>query len=57
MLDHGLYEYMKPKDRVALCKLYSSIIMKDEEGMKKHALEMGVQGVYTILWGQLLIPY
>ena len=44
LLDHGLYEFMQPKDRLALCKLYKAIIVKDEEAMKKHSLEMGVKG-------------
>ena len=44
LLDHGLYEYVQPKDRVALCNLYKAIILRDEEGMQKYSNEMGVEG-------------
>ncbi len=44
LLDHGLYDYLPPSDRIALCKLYKGIIMKDATAMQKHSLEMGVKG-------------
>ena len=50
LLDHGLYEYVLPKDRVALCNLYKAIILRDEERMQQHSQEMGVEGKLNALW-------
>ncbi|XP_055076611.2 uncharacterized aarF domain-containing protein kinase 5 isoform X1 [Misgurnus anguillicaudatus] len=43
LLDHGLYEHLSKSDRVALCHLWRSIILRDEAGMKKYANELGVK--------------
>ncbi|XP_018582687.1 putative aarF domain-containing protein kinase 5 isoform X2 [Scleropages formosus] len=42
LLDHGLYEFLSKSDRVALCKLWRSVILRDEAGMKLHASALGV---------------
>lgn len=43
LLDHGLYEHLSKSDRVALCHLWRSIILRDEAGMKRYANELGVK--------------
>ncbi|CAF0763225.1 unnamed protein product [Rotaria sordida] len=43
LLDHGLYVTINPKDREALCQLWKSIILKDEDKMKHYSLALGVQ--------------
>ncbi|XP_033117183.1 uncharacterized aarF domain-containing protein kinase 5-like isoform X2 [Anneissia japonica] len=43
LLDHGLYEELSPKIRVAFCNYWTSIIMKDVEGMKRYAADLGVR--------------
>ncbi|DAA22873.1 TPA: aarF domain containing kinase 5 [Bos taurus] len=44
LLDHGLYQFLDEKDRLALCQLWRAIILRDEAAMKAHAAELGVQG-------------
>ncbi|XP_071958153.1 uncharacterized aarF domain-containing protein kinase 5-like [Antedon mediterranea] len=43
LLDHGLYEELSPEIRVAFSNYWTSIIMKDVEGMKKYASVLGVR--------------
>ncbi|XP_076013235.1 putative aarF domain-containing protein kinase 5 isoform X2 [Genypterus blacodes] len=43
LLDHGLYEYLSQEDRVSLCKLWRSIILRDEAAMKEHSNALGVK--------------
>ncbi|XP_010830632.1 PREDICTED: uncharacterized aarF domain-containing protein kinase 5 isoform X2 [Bison bison bison] len=43
LLDHGLYQFLDEKDRLALCQLWRAIILRDEAAMKAHAAELGVQ--------------
>uniref|UniRef100_A0A672GRE3 ABC1 atypical kinase-like domain-containing protein n=1 Tax=Salarias fasciatus TaxID=181472 RepID=A0A672GRE3_SALFA len=43
LLDHGLYEYLSQHDREALCKLWRSIVLRDDAGMKKHSRSLGVK--------------
>ena len=49
LLDHGLYDYLQPADRVNLCQLYKSIILRDEEGMINFSKNLGVDGEYTFI--------
>ncbi|XP_057377247.1 uncharacterized aarF domain-containing protein kinase 5-like isoform X1 [Daphnia carinata] len=42
LLDHGLYEELPSNVRKSLCRLWSSIILNDHAGMKRHAAELGV---------------
>ncbi|XP_070320464.1 uncharacterized aarF domain-containing protein kinase 5 isoform X4 [Odocoileus virginianus] len=44
LLDHGLYQFLDEKDRLALCQLWRAIILRDEAAMKVHAAKLGVQG-------------
>ena len=44
LLDHGLYEYIEAEDRKNLCKLWKSIILKDEEQMKFYTKKLNVNG-------------
>ncbi|XP_066571954.1 putative aarF domain-containing protein kinase 5 [Amia ocellicauda] len=46
LLDHGLYDFLRKKDRVALCKLWRSIILRDEPAMKKHSEDLGVKDYF-----------
>ncbi|XP_022616654.1 uncharacterized aarF domain-containing protein kinase 5 [Seriola dumerili] len=43
LLDHGLYEYLTQNDRVALCKLWRSIVLRDEAAMEKYSKALGVK--------------
>ncbi|XP_070702679.1 uncharacterized aarF domain-containing protein kinase 5 [Pempheris klunzingeri] len=43
LLDHGLYEYLGQHDRVALCQLWRSIVLRDEAGMEKYSNALGVK--------------
>ncbi|KAM9689607.1 putative aarF domain-containing protein kinase 5 isoform 1-T1 [Dama dama] len=43
LLDHGLYQFLDEKDRLALCQLWRAIILRDEAAMKVHAAKLGVQ--------------
>ncbi|XP_022071858.1 uncharacterized aarF domain-containing protein kinase 5 [Acanthochromis polyacanthus] len=43
LLDHGLYEYLSEQDRESLCKLWRSIVLRDEQEMKMHSKALGVK--------------
>ncbi|KAM6974240.1 putative aarF domain-containing protein kinase 5 isoform 1-T1 [Tautogolabrus adspersus] len=43
LLDHGLYEFLSQRDRVALCKLWRSIVLRDEAAMQKYSNALGVK--------------
>ncbi|XP_054620304.1 uncharacterized aarF domain-containing protein kinase 5 isoform X1 [Dunckerocampus dactyliophorus] len=43
LLDHGLYEYLSQHDRAALCKLWRSIVLRDEAAMEKYSNALGVK--------------
>ncbi|XP_068431621.1 uncharacterized aarF domain-containing protein kinase 5 isoform X2 [Clinocottus analis] len=43
LLDHGLYEYLSQRDRVALCKLWRSIVLREEASMEKYSKALGVK--------------
>ena len=52
LLDHGLYDSLKPSDRRNLCHLYKAIILKDEDNMRNFSQELGVQGQWkAVEWG------
>ncbi|XP_072531788.1 uncharacterized aarF domain-containing protein kinase 5 isoform X2 [Salminus brasiliensis] len=46
LLDHGLYEKLSKSDRVALCQLWRSIILRDDAGMKKYSSDLGVKDYF-----------
>ncbi|XP_013402871.1 uncharacterized aarF domain-containing protein kinase 5-like [Lingula anatina] len=58
LLDHGLYEYLHPKDRVALSHLYKAIVLKDEENMKYYSEQLSVKEYYwfACMLVQRLVP-
>ncbi|XP_042362391.1 uncharacterized aarF domain-containing protein kinase 5 isoform X3 [Plectropomus leopardus] len=43
LLDHGLYEYLSQRDRVALCKLWRSIVLRDEAAMERYSKALGIK--------------
>ncbi|XP_015240921.1 PREDICTED: uncharacterized aarF domain-containing protein kinase 5 [Cyprinodon variegatus] len=43
LLDHGLYEFLSQHDREALCKLWRSVILRDEAAMKRYSDALGVK--------------
>ncbi|KAI9561696.1 hypothetical protein GHT06_012656 [Daphnia sinensis] len=53
LLDHGLYEELPSKVRKSLCKLWSSIVLNDHDGMKRHAAELGVNDY--LLFAEMLL--
>ncbi|XP_063041815.1 uncharacterized aarF domain-containing protein kinase 5 [Engraulis encrasicolus] len=46
LLDHGLYEYLSKRDRVALCKLWRAIILRDDAGMERYSRHLGVKDYF-----------
>ncbi|XP_043858396.1 uncharacterized aarF domain-containing protein kinase 5 isoform X2 [Dromiciops gliroides] len=46
LLDHGLYQFLNEKDRMALCQLWRAIILRDDAAMKKHSAELGVKDYF-----------
>ncbi|XP_076449179.1 putative aarF domain-containing protein kinase 5 [Babylonia areolata] len=42
LLDHGLYERLKPGERRSLCQLYKAIIMLQEDKMQLFSRDLGV---------------
>ena len=48
LLDHGLYDCLKEKDRINLCRLYKAIVNKDEKGMQHFSLQLGVKGKISV---------
>uniref|UniRef100_A0A6Q2Z1R5 ABC1 atypical kinase-like domain-containing protein n=1 Tax=Esox lucius TaxID=8010 RepID=A0A6Q2Z1R5_ESOLU len=46
LLDHGLYEYLSKDDRVALCKLWRSIVLRDDAAMKMYSKKLGVKDYF-----------
>ncbi|XP_027713609.1 uncharacterized aarF domain-containing protein kinase 5 isoform X3 [Vombatus ursinus] len=46
LLDHGLYQFLDKKDRLALCQLWRAIILRDDAAMKKHSAELGVEDYF-----------
>nr|XP_054509984.1 uncharacterized aarF domain-containing protein kinase 5 [Agelaius phoeniceus] len=53
LLDHGLYETLSERDRVSLCGLWRAIVMRDHEGMRDRAQELGVQDY--LLFSEMLL--
>ncbi|XP_014669951.1 PREDICTED: uncharacterized aarF domain-containing protein kinase 5-like isoform X2 [Priapulus caudatus] len=47
LLDHGLYDYLDPHNRISLCKLWKSIVLNDHASMKTYAAELGVQDYFV----------
>ncbi|XP_052819368.1 uncharacterized aarF domain-containing protein kinase 5-like isoform X2 [Mya arenaria] len=43
LLDHGLYDYLKPCHREYLCNLYKAIIMRNEDDMERYSHLLGVK--------------
>ncbi|KAJ8922110.1 hypothetical protein NQ315_004042, partial [Exocentrus adspersus] len=43
LLDHGLYQQVSDKDRIALSYMWKAIVLNDHVNMKKYANELGVE--------------
>uniref|UniRef100_A0A8C3APB0 AarF domain containing kinase 5 n=1 Tax=Cyclopterus lumpus TaxID=8103 RepID=A0A8C3APB0_CYCLU len=43
LLDHGLYEFLSQCDRVALCKLWRAVVLREEAAMEKYSKALGVK--------------
>ncbi|XP_067416243.1 uncharacterized aarF domain-containing protein kinase 5 isoform X2 [Emydura macquarii macquarii] len=46
LLDHGLYEFLSERDRIALCKLWRAIVLRDDAAMRVGAAELGVKDYF-----------
>ncbi|XP_067824952.1 uncharacterized aarF domain-containing protein kinase 5 isoform X2 [Heptranchias perlo] len=46
LLDHGLYECLSAKNRMSLCKLWRSIVLRNDVAMKKYSMELGVKDYF-----------
>lgn len=49
LLDHGLYLQLTNKFRITYCKLWESLIKKDNNGIKKYCLELNGGDLYPLL--------
>ncbi|KAK7115004.1 hypothetical protein V1264_000956 [Littorina saxatilis] len=47
LLDHGLYDSLKPHERKALCQLYKAIIMLQEDKMQEFSTALGVEDFHV----------
>jgi aarF domain-containing kinase len=54
ILDHGLYRHLPEKIRVSYSGIWRSILLQDEEGMKKYAGDLGVEEMYPLLAGMIV---
>ncbi|CAG9313953.1 unnamed protein product [Blepharisma stoltei] len=54
LLDHGLYKELPINVKNSYSGMWKSIILKDEDGMKKHAAELGVTSMYPLLAGMMV---
>lgn len=43
LLDHGLYQELTEKDRIALSYMWKAIVINDHTEMQKHAKSLGCQ--------------
>ncbi|KAG5872917.1 hypothetical protein JTB14_031075 [Gonioctena quinquepunctata] len=43
LLDHGLYQQVPQKDRLALSCMWKAIVLNDHDSMKKYSTELGVE--------------
>nr|XP_039273644.1 uncharacterized aarF domain-containing protein kinase 5-like isoform X1 [Styela clava] len=55
VLDHGLYEKISKEDQISLCNLWKSIIWKQEDQMKKFAIELQIHEKDFMLFSEMLI--
>uniref|UniRef100_A0A8C8RG58 AarF domain containing kinase 5 n=1 Tax=Pelusios castaneus TaxID=367368 RepID=A0A8C8RG58_9SAUR len=46
LLDHGLYEFLSERNRMALCKLWRAIILRDHAAMQAWSAELGVKDYF-----------
>ncbi|KAM9386016.1 putative aarF domain-containing protein kinase 5 [Pholidichthys leucotaenia] len=53
LLDHGLYEYLSEHNRESLCKLWRSIVLRDEAAMKEYSNALGVKEFF--LFSEMLL--
>ncbi|XP_058032509.1 uncharacterized aarF domain-containing protein kinase 5 isoform X3 [Ahaetulla prasina] len=55
LLDHGLYEVLREKDREALCKLWRAIILRDNASMQLYSKQLGVKAQDYFLFCEILL--
>ncbi|XP_047461132.1 uncharacterized aarF domain-containing protein kinase 5 isoform X1 [Mugil cephalus] len=53
LLDHGLYEHLSQHDREAFCKLWRSVVLRDEAAMEKYSKALGVK--QYLLFSEMLL--
>nr|XP_032816131.1 uncharacterized aarF domain-containing protein kinase 5 isoform X3 [Petromyzon marinus] len=42
LLDHGLYEHLNERDRLALCQLWRAIVLRRDTDMRRFSADLGV---------------
>ncbi|XP_063155828.1 uncharacterized aarF domain-containing protein kinase 5 isoform X2 [Candoia aspera] len=55
LLDHGLYEILREKEREALCKLWRAIILRDNASMQRYSKQLGVKDEDYLLFCEILL--
>lgn len=53
LLDHGLYQELPPAFRKEYCRLWFSLCMSDEDGIKRHCQALGAGPLYTLFSAML----
>jgi len=56
LLDHGLYQEYDKQHRLSLCRLWQSVILRDECGMKEFSRRLGVQNWFLFCEILLMRP-
>ncbi|KAL7990261.1 hypothetical protein Chor_010615 [Crotalus horridus] len=55
LLDHGLYEVLREKERGALCKLWRALILRDDCSMQLYSQQLGVKAQDYFLFCEMLL--
>ncbi|XP_039186097.1 uncharacterized aarF domain-containing protein kinase 5 isoform X2 [Crotalus tigris] len=55
LLDHGLYEVLREKERGALCKLWRALILRDDCSMRLYSQQLGVKAQDYFLFCEMLL--
>ena len=53
LLDHGLYESIGARERVALANMYKAIVLKDEPAMQMYSEDLNVKGIFPTICKEL----
>mgnify|MGYP005984257415 FL=1 len=55
LLDHGLYQTLKPEHMTDLSHMWKAIVLRDHKNMKFYAKQFGVDGIFLQRCNKLLM--